>query len=233
MSSGLLHDLPKKLPSSFPRQFRGKLLETFMTIAQSIPAEVLRSRLVEGDFRLAEWTVQPRLNTLIANGQAVHIQPNVMHVLICHADAGDVVSKEQLIEKVWSDTYVTDDVLTRCISELRKAFDDDPKHPRYIQTIPKSGYRLLPRPELIPIVAQSAIQEASTQTEPAISQRSLQRRQIFSICAVAILLIGIATVWYLLSRPSAANVHSMLAVLPFQNLSNDPEQEYFADGLTA
>ena len=116
---------------------------------------------------------------------------------------------------------------------IKEAFDDDPKHPRYIQTIPKSGYGLLPRPELIPIVAQSAIQEASTQTELAISQRSLQRRQIFSICAVAILLIGIATVWYLLSRPSAANVHSMLAVLPFQNLSNDPEQEYFADGLTA
>src|SRR5438067_8040964 len=190
MSSGLLHDLPKKLPSSFPRQFRGKLLETFMTIAQSIPAEVLRSRLVEGDFRLAEWTVQPRLNTLIANGQAVHIEPKVMQVLICLADAGDVVSKEQLIEKVWSDTYVTDDVLTRCISELRKAFDDDPKHPRYIQTIPKSGYRLIPTAEAMPAPAQPPHIEASNIVLP---NRMRRLPKIIAACVAASLIITIPT----------------------------------------
>ena len=63
------------------------------------------------------------------------------------AQARDVVSKEKLMRTVWADTFVTDDVLTRSISELRKIFADSPKDPRYIQTIPKGGYRLLVQPQ--------------------------------------------------------------------------------------
>jgi len=64
--------------------------------------------------------------------------------LVCLAEqAGRVVPKERLINRVWSDTNVTDDVLTRSISELRRIFADDPRHPRFIQTIPKGGYRLI------------------------------------------------------------------------------------------
>src|SRR5262245_19874435 len=67
-----------------------------------------------------------------------------MQVLVCLAAAqGDVVSKDDLIRKVWSGTFVTDDVLKRCVAELRKAFDDDPKNPSVIETIPKVGYRLV------------------------------------------------------------------------------------------
>jgi Transcriptional regulatory protein, C terminal len=68
----------------------------------------------------------------------------VMQVLLClAAQAGQVVSKERLLRTVWSDTFVGDDVLTRSISELRRVFGDDVKEPRFIQTIPKSGYRLI------------------------------------------------------------------------------------------
>jgi len=56
---------------------------------------------------------------------------------------GEVVSKERLMRSVWPDAFVGDDVLTRCISELRRVFGDDAKEPRFIQTIPKSGYRLI------------------------------------------------------------------------------------------
>src|SRR6185295_4464212 len=67
-----------------------------------------------------------------------------MHVLVCLAEhPGEVVAKEHLIRTVWPDTFVTDDVLTRSISELRRVFGDDAKEPRVIQTIPKSGYRLI------------------------------------------------------------------------------------------
>ncbi len=67
-----------------------------------------------------------------------------MHVLVCLAEhAGRVVSKEELIRTVWADTFVGDDVLTRCVSDLRRAFGDPAKEPRVIQTIPKSGYRLI------------------------------------------------------------------------------------------
>ena len=55
----------------------------------------------------------------------------------------EVVKKEDLIHAVWNDAFVTDDVLTRSISELRKAFEDDARQPEFIETIPKSGYRLL------------------------------------------------------------------------------------------
>src|SRR6188474_2683722 len=67
-----------------------------------------------------------------------------MQVLVCLAErAGQVVSKDRLLHAAWADTSVTDDVLTRAISELRRLFDDDPKQPRVIETIPKAGYRLI------------------------------------------------------------------------------------------
>src|SRR5215469_1299409 len=67
-----------------------------------------------------------------------------MQVLLCLAETPlQVVKKEDLIRSVWNNTFVTDDVLTHSISELRKAFEDDVRQPEFIETIPKSGYRLL------------------------------------------------------------------------------------------
>ena len=69
-----------------------------------------------------------------------------MEVLVRLAQQdGNVVSKEKLIGDVWADTFVGDDALIRCISDLRRALEDDPKSPRVIETIPKRGYRLLVR----------------------------------------------------------------------------------------
>ena len=72
----------------------------------------------------------------------------MVEVLVCLAESpGETVSKEQLIRRVWGDTFVTDDVLIRSISELRKALEDNPKAPRVIETIPRKGYRLLEKVE--------------------------------------------------------------------------------------
>lgn len=96
------------------------------------------------NFRIAGWAVAPRLNSISQDGKTIRLEPKVMQVLLCLAGAqGDVVSKDDLIHKVWSGTFVTDDVLKRCIGELRKAFDDDPKNPNVIETIPKVGYRII------------------------------------------------------------------------------------------
>jgi DNA-binding winged helix-turn-helix (wHTH) protein len=66
----------------------------------------------------------------------------MMGVLVCLAQrSGDVVSKEQIVREVWRDTFVTDDVRIRCVSELRKAFGDNAGRPTVIETIPKRGYR--------------------------------------------------------------------------------------------
>ena len=74
-----------------------------------------------------------------------------MLVLVCLAEhARQVVPKDRLLHSAWPDTAVSDDVLTRAISELRRLFEDDPKQPRVIETIPKSGYRLIAPVESLP-----------------------------------------------------------------------------------
>jgi DNA-binding winged helix-turn-helix (wHTH) protein/tetratricopeptide (TPR) repeat protein len=96
------------------------------------------------DFRIGSWTVQPGLNTISGAGRSVRVEPKVMQVLLSLARSpGEVLHRKTLIQTVWEGTYVTEDVLTRSISELRKIFADHVRAPRYIQTIPKSGYRLI------------------------------------------------------------------------------------------
>lgn len=99
---------------------------------------------MDGDFRVGTWLVQPNLNTVSRNGTTVRVEPKVMEVLVCLASQpGEPVSKEAILKAVWSDTFVTEDVLTRSISELRRTFQDDARESRIIQTIPKRGYRLV------------------------------------------------------------------------------------------
>jgi TolB-like protein len=108
-----------------------------------------------------------------------------MGVLVCLAEhALEPVSKEELLQSVWPNTFVGEGVLTRSISELRRVFEDDAKGPRVIQTIAKRGYRL---------VAQ--LTRASGTVIPD-------------------------------------RIEDSVAVLPFVNLSTDPENEFFCDGTT-
>ena len=96
------------------------------------------------DFRIGAWLVQPSLDAITRDGATVHLEPKVMEVLVCLAQhPGEPIPKEKLLQTVWPDTFVTDDVLTRSISELRRAFEDDARESKVIQTIPKRGYRLL------------------------------------------------------------------------------------------
>lgn len=103
-------------------------------------------------FSIAGWKVDAKLNALIKDGEAHRVEPKAMKVLLVLASQpNQVVSKDDLIRLVWPSTFVSDDVLTRCISVLRHILHDNPQEPRFIQTIPKVGYRLvgevLPLPE--------------------------------------------------------------------------------------
>jgi TolB-like protein/Tfp pilus assembly protein PilF len=99
---------------------------------------------VNGDFRVGPWLVAPSLNSISCKGTTIRLEPKVMEVLVCLArHPGETLPKETLFHTVWPDTFVTDDVLTHSISELRRAFEDDAREPRIIQTIPKRGYRLV------------------------------------------------------------------------------------------
>jgi len=95
-------------------------------------------------FRLGDWLVHPPLNRICRGSQVRQLEPRVMHVLICLVDRpGEVLSREALLKIVWGETVVCEEALTRAISDLRRAFEDDAKQPRYIETIRKTGYRLV------------------------------------------------------------------------------------------
>ena len=185
---------------------------------------------MQGEFQVADWVVSPKLNSFRKNGHVVHLEPKVMQVLVCLAEERDVVSKEKLMRRVWPDTFVTDDVLTRSISELRKGFEDNAKDPQYIQTIPKGGYRLIAPildvqpPKTLPTVPPAPSFEVE-------KKKPWPKFPLLFVCALALLTIVYAVGRYN-SRPTVSG-RAMLAVLPFQNLSKDPDQQYFADGLTA
>jgi TolB-like protein/DNA-binding winged helix-turn-helix (wHTH) protein/Tfp pilus assembly protein PilF len=165
---------------------------------------------VSSEFHLGPWLVQPGQSTISGNGKTTRLEPKIVAVLVCLAEhTGETVSKEQLLRRVWGDTFVTDDVLTRCISELRKVLEDDPKEPKVIQTIPRKGYRLVP------------------QVRP-VKKRTLRPYLIGSLVLLATLTMAMA---YRRLRNHPSSIHS-LAVLPLKNLSGDPTQEYLADGMT-
>jgi DNA-binding winged helix-turn-helix (wHTH) protein len=107
-------------------------------------ADIRQGRVVNNDFRIGPWLVQPSLNTISRNGTSSRLEPKVMEVLVCLAEhTGEVVPKEKLLQAVWPDTFVSDDVLKRSVSELRHVFGDDAHESRVIETIPKRGYRLV------------------------------------------------------------------------------------------
>jgi len=98
----------------------------------------------EPDFFVADWRVRPALGQLERGDVAVSVEARSLQVLACLArHAPNVVSKQRLIREVWGEAFVSEEVLSHAIWELRKAFGDEARKPRFIQTIAKKGYRLL------------------------------------------------------------------------------------------
>lgn len=96
------------------------------------------------EFRVGEWLVEPDLNSITRASKKVAVEPKVIEVLTFLADhPGVVLSKNQIMQAVWQDTFVSSEVLRYSISELRKAFHDDAKNPMVIETIARRGYRLI------------------------------------------------------------------------------------------
>lgn len=101
------------------------------------------STLIHG-FRIGEWQIWPEEGRIAGPDGPQHIEPKVMDVLLCLANrAGRVVARETLLAEVWEGRAVSDEPLSRCIGELRRHFGDSRGQSRFIETIPKRGYKLV------------------------------------------------------------------------------------------
>jgi len=96
------------------------------------------------DYQLGEWKIYSQLNQVVNGCVTRHLEPKIMDVLcyLCR-HAGQVVTKDRLLNGVWPDTFVSDESLIRAVSKIRQVLSDSACSPRYLETIPKRGYRLL------------------------------------------------------------------------------------------
>ena len=101
-------------------------------------------RKVPRSFELGGCTVNPEDGSLTSPGRSVRLEPLQMDLLVFLCSrAGQVVTKDEILETVWRGRFISDDTVKSTFYQLRKALNDSPRKPRYIETIPKRGYRVL------------------------------------------------------------------------------------------
>jgi Tol biopolymer transport system component/DNA-binding winged helix-turn-helix (wHTH) protein len=175
-------------------------------------------------FLVGDWRAHPSLNRLSRNGEDVRVEPKVMQVLECLAEKpGEVVSRDELVARVWPGVFVTDDVVHRAIRELRRVFGDDTANPTYIETIRKRGYRLIaPVAGADPRVGPWALQSTADSQQSTVSQQSSGRlfRAVAAITGVA---IAVGAIYALVTR--ASGVEPELTTVRFVALTSAPTNE--------
>lgn len=196
------------------------------------------ARLSEaGDFMVGGCRIEPAALRVIRDGRSVRLEPRAMQLLVYLAEhAGEVISRVQLEEKVWEGRVVGEDALTNSIAKLRRAMADNARAPRVIETLPKTGYRL---------IAEVAWPDGGADPAGATSDSSrwpFSMRSVATALLLLTLLVSVTTWWILSRQPvyetaqpnraeSFADMPSV-AILPFENLGETPGQDYFANGIT-
>ena len=162
------------------------------------------------------------------NGSVIKLERIPMELLIMLASRnGQLVSREEIIAKLWGrDVFVdSEHGVNTAIRKIRNALQDDPEKPRFIETVVGKGYRFV-----APLVTAPEQALAAFPTGP----RFLSKRFVLiGACLIAAVLAA-TYLGLQYSRPAGMSPgeRTMLAVLPFENLTGDPNQDYFSDGLT-
>src|SRR3981081_1692225 len=184
------------------------------------------------------------------DGDRVPIAPKAFDVLAyLVAHAGRIVTQDEILEALWSETYVNPEILRKYILEIRKALGDRPDQPEFIETLPKRGYRFVATVidestvELQEVPTSHATEEhpAEEKVGPATAssegQGSSGKHRPWTFAIISLLAVvaaaAIAGQYFLVARranaPSLKN--TSIAVLPFEDMSAAKDEEYFSDGL--
>ncbi len=182
---------------------------------------------------------------LLRDGRSIRIERKPMELLIMLAKSnGQLVSRGEIAKHLWaSEVFVdTEHGINTAVRKLRQVIGDDPEHPSVIQTVTGMGYRFIANVETIPAQSEAPALEPPANVSEAISPPPLPvshtRHWVllgFLIAVAAALLastVGPHPLAMRLLRAKAQPVITSLAVIPLDNLSGDPSQEYFADGMT-
>ena len=191
---------------------------------------------MKGNFHIADWEIQPQINCVRRGDRSFHLEPKIMQVLVQLASHPDtVLTKEQLIHAVWPDTFVGDDVLTRSISEIRRVLEDDARAPKFIQTIPKSGYRLMVPVSFDPVPSDSADHTGvAVQPAPAVASVPHQQTRRFTpgilALAAAVVVIAVSGYWMAFRKPNPVETTSYKTVPLTSNLGLETQPSFSPDG---
>jgi TolB-like protein/DNA-binding winged helix-turn-helix (wHTH) protein len=187
-------------------------------------------------FRFGVFELDLNSRILRKHGLRIRLQEQPLLVLAALLNCpGELVSREDLRTRVWPrDTFVSfDHALNTAVKKIRAALSDDADAPRYVETVPRRGYRFI-----APVEAIGTVVPTAAGNEPVLARRTLWGRLfrlpvLAPVSAALLLVTGIA---YFRNYNALAGLlpahRPMVAVLPFQDLSGDPRQTSFADGLT-
>lgn len=186
--------------------------------------------------RIGAWRVNPTAVEISREGKTARLELRTMRLLLCLAEhAGEVVSIDDLLSQVWPDVIVSPDSVYQAVTTLRRLLGDDPKHPSYIATVPRMGYRMIAKvshsPE--PAVAESG----SSHESPGARRRIGYPAAIVGVLCVAIVLV-LGYRWRdktpggTAGTALAAQPQRSVAVLPLLDLTEGMKEEEFADGMT-